>query len=184
MKFVPTAVEGCYLVELEPFEDERGYFARAWCSDEVAEAGLPPHVAQINMSASVKAGTIRGLHWRPLSSPESKFVRCIVGRVFDVCVDVRPQSSTYLQWVGVELTPSNRLALAVPPGCAHGHQALEAGSEIMYLASASYEPGVEIGARWDDPAFGIDWPLTEDVTLSDRDAEWGSFDAPAKVVTQ
>lgn len=175
MKFLPTEVDGCFVVELMPIEDERGYFARAWCADEVADVGLPGRIAQINMSASVQAGTVRGLHWRPLTKPESKFVRCISGRVFDVCVDVRPESPTYLRWVGVELTPDNRLALAVPPGCAHGHQALEPHSEIMYAASAPYEAGVEIGARWDDLAFGIDWPITDGVTLSDRDANWVSF---------
>jgi len=176
MRFLPTAVDGCFIVELEPIKDERGYFARAWCTVEVARVGFPPNIEQINMSASVRAGTIRGLHWRPLNVPESKFVRCIAGRVFDVCVDVRPESPTFLQWVGVELTPDNRLALAVPPGCAHGHQSLEASSEILYSVSALYEPGAEMGARWDDPAFDVDWPITDGVTLSDRDASWMPFD--------
>lgn len=176
MKFIPTEVDGCFVVELEPFTDERGYFARAWCSAEMNEAGAADHIAQINMSSSIEVGTIRGLHWRPLSHPEAKFVRCLAGRVFDVCVDVRPGSSTYLSWVGVELTPDNRRAMAVPAGCAHGYQALEPSSEVIYAVSAPFEPGVETGARWDDPAFSIDWPIKREVTVSDKDDAWPRFE--------
>ena len=175
MKFVNTAVEGCRIVELEPFTDERGYFARAWCADEMTEAGVDDHIAQINMSLSTNAGMIRGLHWRPDPHPEAKFVRCIKGRVFDVCVDVRPDSPTYLTWAGVELTADNRLAMAVPAGCAHAYQALEDNSEIIYTASAPFQPGVEIGARWNDPAFGIEWPITENVIVSEKDMNWPDF---------
>jgi len=175
VQFIPTQVDGCFIVELEPFTDDRGYFARAWCADELADHGVESSAAQINMMLSVKPGTIRGLHWRPLSHPEAKFVRCIAGRVFDVCVDVRPGSPTFLQSVGVELTSANRRALAVPPGCAHGFQSLEADSEVMYVASAPFEPGVETGARWNDPSFEINWPIADDVTLSDKDRLWPDF---------
>ena len=175
MRFIPTQVEGCQIVELEPFSDERGYFARSWCADEMAAAGVEDHIAQINMSLSKSAGLIRGLHWRPDPHPEAKFVRCIAGRVFDVCVDVRPGSPTFLRWVGVELSPENRRALAVPAGCAHAYQALEDNSEVIYTASAAFEPGVEIGARWNDPSFGIEWPITDSVIVSDKDQNWPDF---------
>ena len=175
MEFRATEVEGCFIVELEPFTDERGYFARAWCADEMAGAGVEDHIAQVNMSLSRQAGMIRGLHWRPDPHPEAKFVRCIAGRIFDVCVDVRPGSPTYLRWVGVELTPQNRKALAVPAGCAHAYQALEDDSEIIYTASAPFEPGVEIGARWNDPAFGITWPISDGVIVSEKDESWPDY---------
>jgi dTDP-4-dehydrorhamnose 3,5-epimerase len=176
MKFIPTDVDGCFVVELEALTDERGYFARAWCADEMADAGVATEIAQINMSSSSRAATIRGLHWRPLSHPEAKFVRCIAGRVFDVCVDIRHGSPTFLHWVGVELTPDNRKALAVPAGCAHGYQTLEPDSEVIYAVSAPFEPGVETGARWDEPSFGIDWPIREAVTLSEKDRAWPDFE--------
>lgn len=175
MKFTTTEVDGCFAVDLEPFADERGYFARSWCREEMRAAGVADEIAQINMSASAAIGTVRGLHWRPLSHPEAKFVRCVAGRVFDVCVDVRRDSPTFLHWVGVELTPANRRALAVPPGCAHGFQALEPHSEVMYAASAPFEPGVETGARWNDPSFGVEWPITANITLSEKDAAWPDF---------
>jgi dTDP-4-dehydrorhamnose 3,5-epimerase len=175
VKFIATAVEGCRIVELEPITDERGYFARAWCADEFDAEGLENHIAQINMSRSGRSGMIRGLHWRPDAHPEAKFVRCIAGRVFDVCVDVRPESPTFLRWVGVELSPENRLALAVPAGCAHAYQALEDNSEVLYTASAPYQPGVEIGARWDDPAFAVAWPITDSVLVSEKDQNWPDF---------
>lgn len=175
MKFVATDVAGCQIVELEPFTDERGYFARAWCADEMAGAGVENHIAQINMSLSRQSGMIRGLHWRPDPYPEAKFVRCIAGRIFDVCVDVRPGSPTFLKWVGAELTPSNRLAMAVPVGCAHAYQSLDDNSEVIYTASAPFEPGVEIGARWDDPSFGIEWPIADGVIVSEKDSNWPDF---------
>ena len=172
MQFTETAVDGCFVVDLQPFADDRGFFARAWCAEEMAAAGAADHVAQINMSRSVHAGTIRGLHWQIEPHGEAKFVRCIAGRVFDVCVDVRPDSPTYLQWAGVELTPENRRAFSVPAGCAHGYQALEGDSEVLYLVSSPYAPGVERGLRWDDPVIGIQWPLADRVQVSDKDAAW------------
>lgn len=183
MKFIPTDVDDCYIVELEPFADERGYFARAWCAEEMAEAGVVSEISQINMSSSIRVGTIRGLHWRPMTHPEAKFLRCIAGRVFDVCVDIRQESPTFLQWVGVELTPDNRRALAVPAGCAHGYQTLEPASEVLYAVSAPFEPGVETGARWDDPSFGIDWPIKEAITLSEKDREWPDFELQEKGIS-
>ncbi len=171
MRFNPTDVDGCFVVELEPFGDERGYFARAWCADEMATNGASEQIAQINMSRSADAGTIRGLHWQIEPYGEAKFVRCIAGRVFDVCVDMRPDSPTYLAWAGVELTPENRFAFAVPAGCAHGYQALEDGAEVLYAVSTPYTPDAERGMRWDDPAIGIEWPLT-DAIVSEKDSGW------------
>ncbi len=183
MRFTPTEVHGCRIVELEPFADERGYFARAWCADEMTAEGVENHIAQVNMSRSNQAGTIRGLHWRPDPYPEAKFVRCIAGRIFDVCVDVRPESPTFLRWVGVELSPENRLALSVPAGCAHAYQALEDNSEVLYTASAPFVPGVEIGARWNDPSFGIEWPIKESVIVSEKDQNWPDFTSRAEGTT-
>ena len=175
MRFTETAVDGCFVVDLEPFSDERGFFARAWCADEMTEAGAASEVAQINMSRSEQAGTIRGLHWQTEPHGEAKFVRCLAGRVFDVCVDVRPDSPTFMKWAGVELTPQNRRAFSVPAGCAHGYQALDDGSEVLYLVSSRYEPGVERGLRWNDPAFGIEWPLAESAVVSDKDGAWPDY---------
>lgn len=172
MKFEETPVAGCFVVDLEPIGDERGYFARAWCAGEMAGMGASDHVAQVNMSRSDHAGMIRGLHWQVEPHGEAKFVRCIAGRIFDVCVDMRPDSPTYLKWAGVELSPQNRRAFSVPAGCAHGYQALEGNSEVLYLVSSPYAPGVEQGIRWDDPRVGIEWPLAEDVQVSDKDASW------------
>lgn len=175
MKFTETTVEGCHVVELEPIGDERGFFARAWCAEEMEAVGAAGHVAQVNMSRSATVGTIRGLHWQAEPHGEAKFVRCIAGRIFDVCVDVRPKSPTFMKWAGVELSPENRLAFSVPAGCAHGYQSMEEGSETLYLVSAPYAPGVELGIRWDDPAFGIKWPI-EDAAVSEKDQDWPDFE--------
>lgn len=175
MEYKTTPVAGCHIVGLEPITDERGFFARAWCGDEAAEAGDAANVAQVNMSRSEQAGMIRGLHWQEDPHGEAKFVRCLAGRVFDVCVDMRPESPSYGAWAGVELTPQNRLAFSVPAGCAHGYQALDAGSEVLYMVSARYAPGVERGLRWDDPDLGIDWPIKTGVEVSSKDASWPDF---------
>lgn len=172
MKFTETAVAGCHVVDLEPIGDDRGFFARAWCADEAHEAGAATHVAQANMSLSAHAGMIRGLHWQTEPHGEAKFVRCIRGRIFDVCVDMRVGSPTYLEWAAAELSPENRRAFSVPAGCAHGYQAIEDNSEVLYLVSSPYAPGVERGIRWDDPAIGIEWPLTAGVQVSEKDAKW------------
>lgn len=175
MRFSETDIEGCFVVDLEPFSDRRGYFARAWCRSEMADHGVADHVAQINMSRSEDPGTIRGLHWQPPPHAEAKFVRCIAGRVFDVCLDVRSGSRSFGRWVGVELTPDNRKAMAIPAGCAHGYQSLESESEVLYLVSTPYAPGVETGVRWDDPAFAIRWPIADRVIVSEKDASWPDF---------
>jgi dTDP-4-dehydrorhamnose 3,5-epimerase len=175
MEFEPTPVEGCFVASLNKLGDERGYFARAWCSDEMAKAGLVDHVSQVNMSSSEEVGLIRGLHWQAEPHGEAKFMRTISGRTFNVCADVRPDSPTFGKWFGVELSAENRLALVVPRGCANGYQALDAGSEVLYLTSTPYAPGVERGIRHDDPHFGIDWPIIDGIQVSEKDAKWDDF---------
>lgn len=175
MNLEPTSVEGCFVVSLDPREDERGYFARAWCAEVMAEAGIADHVEQINMSRCEEPGMIRGLHWQADPHGEAKFIRTIVGRTYNVCADARPSSPTYGNWVGVELSPENRLALVIPEGCANGYQALEPGSEVLYLTSSPYVPGVERGIRFDDPHFNIGWPIRDQVQVSDKDAGWDDF---------
>lgn len=175
MEFIAQPVADCYVVALEPFADDRGFFARAFSTDDFAEVGLASSISQINVSRSTQSGTVRGIHWQIAPHAEAKLVRCTQGRLFDVCVDVRPGSPTRGKWVGVELTSENHLALYVPPGCGHAHQTLEPDTQILYTTSAPYAPEAERGARWDDPAFSIEWPQTEGVTLSDKDRGWPDF---------
>jgi dTDP-4-dehydrorhamnose 3,5-epimerase len=172
MEFRPQSIPGCHVVALEPIGDERGFFARAFAVDEFTAAGLEPTISQMNLSLSKEAGTTRGIHWQEEPFAEAKFVRCIRGRAFDVCVDLREGSETWGHWVGVELTPDNRLALYLPAGCGHGYQTLEPGTELLYSTSTPYTPDSERGARWDDPAFGIDWPLKENLVVSEKDRSW------------
>lgn len=174
MRLTPTEVEGCHVADLEPHGDERGFFARAWCRDELAAVGAGDPIVQINMSLSHAAGTTRGLHWQVAPHAEAKFVRCVAGAVFDVCVDVRPDSPTHGRWVGVRLDTDNRSALYIPAGCAHGYQTLEDDTELLYSTSAPYAPDAERGARPDDPAFGVEWPMTATV-LSDKDRSWPDY---------
>ncbi len=171
MRFVPTAVPPVTIVELEPFRDERGWFARAFCAREFADAGLTPVTAQTNLSHNVEAGTVRGLHWQAAPAEEAKLVRCVRGAIYDVAVDVREGSPTYLQWVGVELTADDGRALHVPQGFAHGFQTLEDDTLVIYQVGEFYTPGAERGLRHDDPAIGITWPRAV-TSISDKDASW------------
>lgn len=171
MRFVPTPLEGAFEIELTPFADERGSFARAFCAHEFAEAGLRADCAQVNLSFNHRAGTIRGLHYQRLPAAETKLIRCTSGALYDVIVDLRPDSPTYLQHHGVELSAGNRRALYVPELFAHGFQTLVDGTEALYQVSEFYTPGAEGGLRFDDPVLAIQWPL--DVTsISDKDQGW------------
>jgi len=172
MQFIGQEIPDCYVVSLEPVADDRGFFARAFSNELFEEMGLEPHVAQINIAKSVIAGTTRGIHWQAEPHSEAKLVRCINGRVFDICVDVRRESESWGRWVGVELTAENRLALYIPPGCGHAYQTLVPGTELLYTTSAPYTPEAERGARWDDPVLNIDWPMTTGVLLSAKDQNW------------
>lgn len=175
MKFVETPLSGAFIVEQEPFSDARGYFARAYCKDELATVGADYEFVQANMSGNVSAGTLRGLHYQDETAPEAKFFRCINGAVFDVIVDMRPGSPTRYQWFGVELTAENRKALIVPPLFAHAYLSLTDGAEVFYQTSHAYAPGTERGVRWDDPGVGIKWPAPV-TDISDKDRNWPDLD--------
>jgi dTDP-4-dehydrorhamnose 3,5-epimerase len=176
MKFQTTDIPGVLVVEPERYRDERGYFARTWCRDEIAAQGMDPTVAQMNTGFSHRAGTLRGMHFQRDSHAEIKFVRCTRGALYDVALDLRPDSPTYRRWFGVELTAENGTMLWIPEGCAHGYQTLVDDSELLYLTSKSYAPDRAAGARYDDPAFGIDWPLEVSV-ISNADRAWPDFGA-------
>lgn len=174
MRFSRTELPGVYVIELEKREDHRGFFARTWCRDEIAREGLDPTIAQMNTGFSLKKGTLRGMHFQRAPNAEIKFVRCTRGSVFDVAVDLRPESPTFKKWVGFELTAANGRMLWIPEGLAHGYQTLEDGAEILYATSKPYAPDSASGVRWDDPAFGISWPL-EVALISDADRKWSDF---------
>jgi dTDP-4-dehydrorhamnose 3,5-epimerase len=169
MRFLPTKLAGAYVIEPEPREDERGLFARTCCRDEFASHGLNTTWVQCNLSYNRLCGTLRGMHWQAEPHAEVKLVRCTRGAAFDVIADLRPDSPTYRQWVGVELTADNRKAVYVPAGFAHGFQTLTDGTELFYQMSEFYHPGLARGARWDDPALGIEWPATARRIIAERD---------------
>ena len=172
MKFTELSIEGAFHVELEPHHDERGFFARAWCATELADHGAIGHIEQMNLSTNVRRGTIRGLHVQLPPHGEAKFFRCILGRSFHVVADLRPESSTYGQWAGVELSSERHDALFVPQYCATGYQAQVDGTTVLYGVSSPYTPGAQTGLRPDDPAFGISWPISEGIIVSDKDRSW------------
>ncbi len=174
MKFESTALAGATLIDLEPHADERGFFARAWCQKEFTEFGLNANVAQVNLSFNHKAGTLRGLHYQVSPFREAKLVRCISGAIHDVIVDLRPDSATFLHWIGVDLSADNRRTLFVPEGFGHGFQTLQDNTEVLYQVSEFYTPGAERGLRFDDPAFAIKWPR-EVAEISDKDAAWPPY---------
>jgi dTDP-4-dehydrorhamnose 3,5-epimerase len=170
-----VGVAGAYLVELEPKEDDRGFFARIWCRDEFAELRLNPEVAQVSISRNPRAGTLRGLHFQRAPHEEAKLVRCSRGAIFDVVVDLRPDSPTRGAWFGAELDEERGAALYVPEGCAHGFQTLVDDTDVLYLISYPYVPEAAAGVRWDDPVFAIGWPETPARTISQRDRSWPDF---------
>ena len=158
MIFREAAIPGVYLIEIEPRQDERGLFARTWCAREFADHGLDPRLVQCSVSFNSQAGTLRGMHYQIAPHAEAKLVRCTRGALFDVVVDLRKDSPTYLRWVGYELSEDNRLSLYVPEGCAHGFLTLQPATEVLYQMSVEYHPGSARAFRWNDPAVGIEWP--------------------------
>lgn len=174
MEFTELSIPGAFRVELEPHADERGFFARAWCRREFADRGITSDFVQANLSFTRRAGTVRGLHYQEPPHAEAKLVRCLRGSVYDVMVDLRPDSPAHLEWLGCELTPDDRTALHVPEGCAHGYQALEDESELFYLVSEFYAPDAEGGIRFDDPALGIQWPRPVSL-VSQKDRSWPDY---------
>jgi dTDP-4-dehydrorhamnose 3,5-epimerase len=162
---------------LEVREDERGFFARTWCRKEFEQHGLGTEFVQANLSHNKCKGTIRGLHFQLKPFAEAKLVRCIRGAVWDVIVDLRRDSSTYMKWFGVELSADNRRQLYVPKNFAHGYQTLVDDAEVLYHVSEFYTPDYERGIRWDDPAFSIHWPQSTGVVVSTKDQSWPAFTA-------
>ncbi len=171
MIFTETALQGAYTIDLEEKHDHRGFFARTFCAKELEAHGLKPVVAQCNLSFNYKKGTLRGMHYQTQPAAETKIVRCTKGAIYDVIIDMRPDSPTYLQHFGVELSADNHRALYVPEMFAHGYQALTDGSEVMYMVGEFYTPGYEKGLRYDDPFFNIQWPL-EATEMSEKDTKW------------
>jgi dTDP-4-dehydrorhamnose 3,5-epimerase len=169
--FLKTDVVGARVIDPNPHADDRGRFLRAWCAKEFQEDGLSFLPVQANMGFSLHKGTVRGMHFQQASAPEAKLVRCTRGAIFDVVLDLRPESPTYRKWYGVELTAENGRMLYVPELCAHGYQTLEENTEMYYMASAFYTPGAARGVRFDDPAFQIEWPLAA-MMVSDQDRSW------------
>ena len=172
MIFTETELPGAYVLDLERREDDRGFFARAWCMNELGDHGLVTRIVQANVSFNNRKGTLRGMHMQVAPHAEVKVIRATRGSVLDVIVDLRPDSPTFKRWTGVELSAANGRALYVPEGFAHGYQTLEDDTETFYLVSEFYAPDAERGLRWDDPAFGIEWPDPEHAILSDKDASW------------
>jgi dTDP-4-dehydrorhamnose 3,5-epimerase len=176
MIFTPTKLPGAYVIGLDRREDPRGFFARTWCEEEFREHGLETRIVQCNMSFNEKAGTLRGMHYQAPPYAEVKLVRCIRGAIVDVIIDLRIESETYKQWIAVELTADNGDQLYVPEGFAHGFQTLVPDTDVAYVVSEAYAPGMERGLRWDDPEFAIEWPEAAERTISDKDAAWADFD--------
>lgn len=174
MKFHETELKGAFIIEPEKRADDRGFFARSWCQKEFEQHGLVPRVVQANISNNKYKATLRGMHYQASPYEETKLVRCTRGAVYDVIIDVRPDSPTYRRWIGVELTASNYKMLYVPEGFAHGFQTLEDDTEVIYQVSQFYTPSAERGIRWNDPLFQIKW-LTPVETISEKDANWPDF---------
>ena len=175
MKFIPTPLADAHVIELDKIGDDRGFFARAFCEEEFAAAGLVSRFVQVNNSLSADKGTLRGMHYQLAPKAETKLVRCIRGSLWDVIIDLRPDSATFCQHYGVELSADNRRMLYVPKGFAHGFITLHDDTEAFYFVDEFYAPDMERGVRWNDPNFGIDWPA-EPVVLSDKDRDQRDFD--------
>lgn len=174
MRFVETPLRGAFVLELEERADDRGFFARTFCREEFIAHGLKPDVVQCNLSFNHRAGTLRGMHYQVPPAAETKLVRCTRGGIYDIIVDLRSDSATYLRHFGIELTQDNRKALYVPEIFAHGYQALTDGAEVSYQVSTVYTPGSERGIRFDDPALGLSWPMPVTV-ISAKDRSWPDF---------
>jgi dTDP-4-dehydrorhamnose 3,5-epimerase len=178
MIFSETRLAGAYLIDIERHVDERGFFARTWSQSEFADRHLVTDFVQHSISFNTAAGTLRGLHFQRLPHSETKIVRCLRGVLYDVIVDLRPQSPTCRQWAAFELTAESRSMLYIPAGFAHGFQTLTPDTEISYMISAPYAPDAGWGIRYDDPALGIEWPMAV-TCISERDRSWPDLDATA-----
>jgi len=175
LKFEKTPLSGSYVIDVEPISDERGFFSRVWCQREFTEHGLETGFVQTNLAGTRKKATIRGFHYQMGDDAEVKLVRCIKGSIFDVAIDLRKDSPSYGKWYGVELSADNHRMFYIPKGCAHGYQTLTEDSETLYQVSAFYAPGSERGIRWDDEYFSVDWPIKENINLSEKDRQWPDY---------
>lgn len=175
MKFDPMNIAGVFEVRIEAKHDERGLFARTWCRKEFEDQGLDSRLVQCSLSLSTRKGTLRGMHYQAAPYEEVKLVRCTHGAIYDVVVDLRPQSPTFKRWIAVTLTDQNRRMVYIPAGCAHGFLTLQDNSEVFYQMSQVYNAESARGVRWDDPSFGIDWPEKVQV-ISERDRTYPDFD--------
>ncbi len=171
MKFIDLPLAGAYLIEPQPIVDERGFFARTWCSAEFRMRKLNPHLAQCSVSFNTRRGTLRGMHYQDEPHQEAKLVRCSSGAIYDVILDLRPASATYRQWLAFELTSEDHKMVYVPEGFAHGFQTLADNTEVFYQISEMYRPECARGVRWNDPLFGIKWPIQE-MLISPRDRDF------------
>jgi dTDP-4-dehydrorhamnose 3,5-epimerase len=176
MKFEATGLDGAWLIHLDPMRDQRGFFARTFCVNEFAAHGLETEFPQHSMSCSYGKGTLRGMHFQRAPHGEVKLVRCLSGAIWDVIIDLRPQSPTFRQWLGFELSAENQDQLYIPKGFAHGFQTLSDNAQVNYLISEFYAPDAASGVRYDDPAFAIAWPLPVSV-ISEKDRLWPDFEA-------
>jgi dTDP-4-dehydrorhamnose 3,5-epimerase len=176
MNFTETELKGVYIIESERFEDERGFFSPCFSERDFAERGLTSHFVENNISYNRRRGTLRGLHYQEMPYGQAKLVRCTRGAIFDVTVDLRPASPTFRKWVGVELTAENQLMLYMPGDMGHGFQTLEDDTEVFYQVSTVYRPDAYRGVRWDDPAFGIEWPLADERVILARDSSYPDFE--------
>lgn len=174
MIFTPTGIDGALLIGLEKRHDERGFFARTWCNREAATVGIDQQFVQCSTSFNLRRGTLRGLHYQSKPHEERKLVRCTAGAIFDVLVDIRPESPTYLRWAAFDLTAANGLQLYIPAGVAHGFQTLQDSTEVLYQMNEYYYPEHSRGLAWNDPAFGIDWPEGPRI-ISERDQQYAPF---------
>lgn len=174
MDILATKLPGVLIVQVKAHIDERGLFARIFDAAAFAQAGMPTAWPQCNTSWNKQRGTMRGMHFQMAPRPDAKLVRCTRGRIFDVAVDLRPNSGTFRQWVGVELSHDNRTAFFVPAGCVHGFLTLEDDCEVFYMMGEVYAPELASGVRWNDPAFNIEWPFTP-TTMAEKDASWPDF---------
>jgi dTDP-4-dehydrorhamnose 3,5-epimerase len=178
-----TKLKGAFVVEPEKFEDVRGFFARSFSKQEFLERGLQTEFVEAGISFNRRKHTVRGMHLQVTPHTQAKLVRCTRGAIFDVMIDLRPESPTYREWVAQELSGENRLALYIPEGFAHGFQTIADGSEVFYQLSGCYAPEFERGFRWNDPAFAIRWPETEEIIINDRDRVYPDF-APSRFVEE
>ena len=174
MIFTETVLKGAFVIELEKYEDERGFFARTFCRKEFETHGLNPNLVQCNISFNKKKGILRGMHYQVAPYEETKFLSCIRGTIYDVIIDLRADSPTYCQWFAVKLGAENYKMLYIPEGFAHGFQTLEDNTVVFYQMSEFYNPECARGIRWDDPAFGIKWPILHAI-LSDKDSSFSNF---------